>query len=183
MTQIERQQRGLLALVKNRTPPCDDAYLQKVADSRELVVLREIALWWRLFPLESQCRFTARLLKRLGCFESFVTTYFNNNATSPFVEELSRDFLRSLQNNRDELIRAVSQFEWALMQVRAGSAKSFEVLWSRHPDLVIRALEEESQLPTHEPGCFYRMRIADDIPGFVECAREFGHWDDFDSVR
>jgi hypothetical protein len=34
MTQLERQQRGLLDLIKNRSGPTEDAYFQRVANSQ-----------------------------------------------------------------------------------------------------------------------------------------------------
>jgi hypothetical protein len=173
MTQLERQQRGLLNLIKNRGVPLDDAYLRQVAGSRELAMVREIAVWWRAFQIEDQCHFTSRLLKRCQCFDTVVTNYFNNNSTSPFIEELSHDFLSSLRDHCDCLIRAVSQFEFALLKVKAGSAEHFEVDWDRHPNRVILALEEGSDLPAPETGCLYRMRIAHDLPHMVACAREY----------
>jgi len=173
MTQLERQQRGLLNLIKNRGLPPDDPYLRQVAGSRELTIVREIAVWWRAFQIEDQCYFTSRLLKRRECFDTIVTTYFNNNPTSPFIEELGRDFLNSLRDHDDCLIRAVSQFELALLQVRAGCTDCFEVHWDRHPDRVILALEEGSELPASETGCLYRMRIARDLPRLLVCTREY----------
>jgi hypothetical protein len=172
MTQLERQQRGLLALIKNQDVIIDDPYLGEVAGSLGLAMLREIAIWWRALQLEAQCRFTSRLLKRLGCFDAMVSTYFNCHPTSPFIEELSRSFLCSLHPHPDPLIRSVSQFEWAFMQARTGSAKSFEVPWDRHPDLVIVALDTGSELPAEDGEYRYRMRIGREIPALVSCTRE-----------
>jgi hypothetical protein len=172
MTQLEGQQRGLLALIKNRTTTVDDPYLKQIADSRGLAMLREIVFWWRALQLEAQCRFTSRLLKRLRCFDAAVLAYFNNNPTSPFIEKLSRDFLEFLNSDPDPLIRSVSQFEWAFMQARAGSTKSFEVLWDRHPDHVIVALHAGSELPAVDRKYHYRMRIGRRIPALVSCTRE-----------
>lgn len=134
MSNLERQQRGLLELIKQRGDSPDDPYLRTVANSRGLVMVRKIALWWRAFELEGRCHFTTRLLKRLGCFHAMVANYFDRNSTSPFVEELSLDFLRSLHVDGDRMIRAMSQFEYALLAVRAGSAEIYEVLWDRHPE-------------------------------------------------
>ena len=172
MTELELQQRGLLALIKGRGAPPDDPYLQRVAGSRELAMVREIALWWRTFQLEAQCRFTSRFLKRLGTFQSLVAGYFDKNVTSPFVEELSLGFLRTLRMHDDPLIRAVSQFEYGFLQARSGCAESFEILWDRHPDLVFLALENGSELPHPEPNCQYRMQVARTLPQMVACSRE-----------
>jgi hypothetical protein len=173
MTQLERQQRALLDLIKKRGAPPEDVYLRQVANSRQLTMVREIAVWWRAFQIEDQCHFTSRLLKRLECFENVVTNYFNNHRTSPFIEELSQDFLDSLRDDRNWLIRAVSQFELALLKVRTGSAACFEVLWDRDPNQVILALEQGSELPAPETGYLYRMQIARNLPRIVSCTREY----------
>ena len=55
-------------------------------------------------------------------------SYFDNHPTSPFVEELSVDFLHSLRAHPDPLLRAVSQSERALLQCKAGSDDAVEIL-------------------------------------------------------
>jgi hypothetical protein len=172
MMRLEIHQRGLLDLVKGRGAPPEDPYLRRIAGSRELMMIREIAIWWRKFQLEAQCHLTSRLLKHLGCFDETVVSYNNNNQTSPFVEELTDDFLSSLRMHHDHLVRTVAQFERALLKVRAGVDEHFEILWDRHPDLVFRAIEKASELPPPKPGCIYRMRIARDLPSMVACRSE-----------
>jgi hypothetical protein len=172
VTRLEAYQRGLLDLIKGRGDPPADPYLQRVAGSAELAVVREIALWWRAFQIEAQCRLSSRLLKRLGCFETRVAAYFDGNATSPFIEVLSRGFLRSLDAHDDRLVRAVTQFEFALLEVRSGSDQVFEIDWDRHPDVVLVALDRGSELPAAEPEFLYRMRIDRESPGAIACSRE-----------
>jgi hypothetical protein len=172
VTQLERQQRGLLDLVKNRGSVADDGYLRQVAGSRELAMVREIALWWRITQIEGQCPFTARLLRRLDLLEAAIADYFSGNATPSFVEELSRDFLRAQRAHGDPIVRAVSQFEYGLIEARGGAPETFEVRWDRHPNSVLMALESGRELPPREFGWTYRMRIARDIPELVSCIRE-----------
>jgi hypothetical protein len=172
MTELERQQRGLLDLVKNRGTVPDDGYLRQVAGSRELAMVREIALWWRITQIEGQCPFTARLLRRFDLLEAAIADYFSEHATSSFVEELSRDFLCAQRTHADPIVRAVSQFEYGLMEAHAGSAETFQVRWDRHPNSVLMALENGTELPPREFGGIYRMRIARDIPDLVSCIRE-----------
>jgi hypothetical protein len=172
MNSLERQQRGLLDLIKSRGAPPDDAYLAQVAHSPGLVMVREIALWWRAMQLNVQCRFTSRLLKRTNRFDAAVAAYFNAHTTSSFVEELSRDFLRTLQTDADVLVAATARFEYALMEARAGSSESFEICWDRDPDNVILALEQRSAIPPPDADWTYRMRVAADVPNLVRCARE-----------
>jgi hypothetical protein len=172
MSALELQQRGLLELVKNRGRSLEDPYLRRVANSRELAMVRKIALWWRAFALEGQCRFTARLLKRLGCFDMLVASYFDRNPTSSFVEELSLGFLESLHDHGDRLIGAMSQFEHALLKARAGPADICEITWDRHPELLVLALETGGELPPSESDCIYRMRVGSQLPGLIACTRE-----------
>lgn len=172
MLTLEAQQRGLLDLVKKRGDSPVDPYLRQVEGSPQLDIVREIALWWRGFALEAQCRFTSRLLKRLGIFQETVASYFDNNPTSPFVEELSVDFLDSLRGHPNSLLGAVSQSERALLRCKAGSSKGAEILWDRHPDRVFQALQDGSELPTAEAGVIYHLRIDRELRGMVACTRE-----------
>ena len=172
MSQLELQQRGVLNLLKCRGTPPDDPWLLRVEGSRELAMLRKIALWWRTFQIEAQCRQTSRLLKRLGSFDALVADYFNRNATSPFIEELSRGFLRSLGQHDDPVVRSVSQLEFAALNAQAGLPEASEILWDRHPDMVCRAIESGVELPPPEPDCFYRVRISGSQPFTLTCTRE-----------
>ncbi|MFZ0518349.1 MAG: hypothetical protein WBG23_11105 [Acidobacteriaceae bacterium] len=172
MMTLEAQQRGLLDLIKNRGASPADPYLRQVEGSPQLAMVREIALWWRMFALEAQCRFTSRLLQRSGVFQKTVAMYFDNHPTSPFVEELSSDFLHSLRAHPDPLLRAVSQSERALLQCKAGSNDAVEIIWDRHPDRVFQALEDGSELPPVEAEGIYRLRIDRELRGLVACIRE-----------
>ncbi len=172
MKPLELQQRGLLALLKNRGGVPDDPYLCEVARSRELAMLRKIALWWVAYALEAQCRYTTRLLKRLGSLNGIVAEYFDRNKTSPFVEELSLGFLGCVARTGDPLIRPVAQFESALLAIRVGAVAVHEILWDRHPERVIVALEAGDVLPPPEHGILYRMRVDKDLQGLVACNRE-----------
>ncbi len=172
MMPLEAEQRGLLDLLKNRGASTADPYLRRVEGSPQLAMLREIALWWRMFALEAQCRFTSRLLKRFGFFEKTVAYYFDNHPTSPFVEELAQDFLLSLHQHPDALLRAVSQSERALLQCKAGSGDTVEVMWDRNPDHVFQALEDGSELPPAETDGIYRLTIDRELRGLVACTRD-----------
>lgn len=172
MTSLEIQQRGLLDLIKCRGTPSDDPYLRLVASSRELAMVRKIAVWWRTFQIEAQCRLTSRLLKRQACFEELVADYFNKNVTSPFIEELSRGFLRSLGCHPDPLVRAVSQLEHAALNFQAGFPEAAEILWDRNPDTACGAIDSGAEIPAPEPGYLYRVRFAGNLPFTLNCTRE-----------
>src|SRR5271166_3262233 len=113
MTSLPTQQRRLLKLIKGRTHDCiDDPYLSAVAHSRELAVIREIAVWWRAYQIQTCCPLTSKLLQRLDKFDRTVELFFSNTATSPFVEQLSADFLQYLLNDAHPLVPELASFEF-----------------------------------------------------------------------
>lgn len=158
MMTLEDLERGLVDAIKARTASTPK-YPRCVPVSSTLGVVRKTALVWRAFKLESQCPFTSRLLKRLGCFETVLMDYISLNAVWPDIEELSCDFLHSLRLDENALIRAVSQFELAALSAKAGSGEVFEILWDRDPDAVLSALQSDRALPAPESTDRYRVRM------------------------
>jgi hypothetical protein len=166
------RQAALLALVKGRQAVvAGDAWLERVAGSRELGMIREIALWWRRFQIETQCRFTSRMLKRLGRYDEIVAAYFDTNRTSPFIEELAADFLAYVaETSEADCVRQVARFERALLRLREAPDEITEICWDRHPVGVIESLEGHGPLPPPETAR-YRMRVGAPIDGLIECSR------------
>jgi hypothetical protein len=172
MITLETYQRGLLDLVKNRGVPPTDPYLRQIASCPELVLVREIAVWWRAFQIETQCPLVARVLKHYGCFNRTVTQYFDGNHTSPFVEELIHHFLGTFSEHTDPFLRSVSRFEHALLRARAGSEETYVVLFDRNPDLAFLTMEKTGRLPPTENGFIYRVNVDPHLPGMIRCTRE-----------
>jgi hypothetical protein len=170
MTTLERQQRGVLALIKQR--PLDencDAWVESLQGSREIGMMREIALWWQRFQLEAQCRYTSRLLRRLGSFEREVTKFFQSNPASPYVEELAQAFLESLQDHPELLVRCVAKFELCSIGLHEGNSSSGRIVWDRDPAATMLALETFTPLPSCEPHVEYIVEISAAIPGHIAC--------------
>lgn len=173
MTSLETQQRGLLDLIKGRGPsPSDDAYLAGIAQSGGLTMLREIALWWRAFQITAQCRLTSLLLKRLDCFDQSVAEYFQDHATSPFIEQLARGFLGWMGHHPNTLISAMARFELAVLNAHDEGQEAVEILWDRNPEQLFETLQRGSAIPDADPEWLYRMRVGRDVPAMVECTRE-----------
>jgi hypothetical protein len=170
MSALARQQRELLALVKGRTQAFEDPYVRRVMVSHRLTVVRTIAIRWRMYQIEAQCRYTSRLCKRLGIFESRVERHFSEFDSSPHIDELSAQFLNAQSDAVEPLVRAVAATELALLRARAGQSDVVETRWDRNPDLVFRALENFEQIPPSEDAN-YLLRIACDLPNFLECLR------------
>jgi hypothetical protein len=172
MIGLQIYQRGLLDLVKNRGGPPTDPYLRRVAGGPEITVVREIAIWWRTFQIETQCPLVSRVLKHYRCFNQTVTQYFDSNHTSPFVEELTHHFLASLREHTDPFLRSVCRFEQALLRARAGSEETDVILFDRNPDSAFLALEETGMVLPAEPGFLYRMTVDRRLLGMFRCTRE-----------
>ncbi len=170
MTSLEKHQRGLLALIKHRVLDSDDAWLRQITGSPQMEMLAEIALWWRLYQIKEQCRYTARLLKRFGWYEQSVQSFFEGNTTSPYIEKLSRDFLTSLAVHPDTLIAAVATFELACLEMPI-SSKSWRIVWDREPTCVMLALDQGTAIPPAEADCHYVMQVGADVPGRAVCTR------------
>jgi hypothetical protein len=173
MSTLAEYQKNMLALIKGRQlPVMTDQHLVELARSRGLGLLREVAVWWRGFAVESACPWTARLLKKLGSFQSCVAAFYREQNVSPYVEKAGEQFLFRMSASPEPLVLAMARLELALMRVRQGSADEYLVEWDRNPELVFQALRSGSELPVAEEGVRYRMYVAQGIPGLVRCECE-----------
>lgn len=168
--QLAQQQFALRELLRSR--PVDlaaDAWLIRVAQSRGLSLLKQIASWWQRFQLESQCRYTTRLMKRLGCFESWLAAHCAAQPAPTSPEDLSARFLSSLHTHEDCLLRAVASFELACLTPPSARRSTTLTFWDRNPDAVMDALDRRLELPPPEPDILYVLRIG---PSGISCTRK-----------
>lgn len=147
-----------------------DPWLASVVRSPGLQILRQTASWWQRFQIESTCRYTSRLMKRLGCFESYLESHFAGRPAPPAIEELTAQFLTSLAAYDHPLVRAVAQLELFCMGSADAPARSTTIDWDRNPEAVMVALDRWQPLPEAEPRVRYRMRLSSSDP--VTCMRE-----------
>ena len=176
LTLLEQQQKLLEILRGGRADsgiteslPGDDAidsdpWLASVVRSPGLQILRQTASWWQRFQIESTCRYTSRLMKRLGCFESFLESHFSGRPAPPAIEELAAQFLTSLEAHDHPLVRAVAQLELFGMGSADAPTRSMPIDWDRNPEAVMVALDRGQTLPEVEPGVRYRMRLSSREP-------------------
>jgi hypothetical protein len=168
----EQQQRSLLAIVRGASKPHSDPWLESVEASPGLKMIHTIALWWQRFQIEWQCRYTSRLMKRLGCFESYVEAHFRKHPTPPSIEELTAQFLSSLQRHEDPLLRAVASLELACIQSNITPERSTTIFWDRDPNQVMDALDRFAKLPDPEPKVRYILRMGANLPDGITCKRQ-----------
>lgn len=170
MTDLAQLQRGMLSLLKGRSLEAPaDSYLRRVAESNELLLAREILLWWRAFSLETYCVFTARLLSRLGIFQQAIERFFCENSTSPLLEQLSQDFLAWMSMHKDPLVASMARFERALLRVARGDSRVYQLEWNRNPESLLSAILRETELPPVETDHIYRITVSARIPKLVSC--------------
>jgi hypothetical protein len=173
MLTLEQQQLGLLAILRDRTAePPSDPWLKRVTKSDGLKMIHHIAGWWQRFQIEAQCRYTSRLMKRLGCFEQYVEEYFNIHPTPPSIEELTSQFLSSVKQNGDPLLSSVAHFELACLRLNEETANTETVIWDRDPSEVLLALERFESLPGPKPKARFVMNLNASLPGCFTCVRE-----------
>src|SRR5581483_27099 len=121
---LAAHQRNLFRLVTlgRRDLTTSDPYIQAVAASPHLDLLRGVILEWREFDVERSCVLTAALLQRLGIFKEVVHDFAGLQPISPFVEKLGEAFLDYASAHPNRLVGCMAQFERAILRVKRGSA-------------------------------------------------------------
>jgi len=141
---LARRQRALLALLKGREPDvaamADDAYLQAVAESPRLAVMRDIDVFWKEHSFRARCPFTAGLLQHHGQLHDEVTRLIRDMPLSPFMEEMARDFLERCTRHPNPLVATLAQFELALTLTSQGDEAEYRITWTHEPYRVLGAL-------------------------------------------
>src|SRR5258708_40331862 len=126
---LATHQRKLLGLLRStyQVSEEDDAYLQRVAASKDLHEARRNVYLWRIWVLERTCPLTFGLLARRGLLEHLVSEFIQQRNISPFRETQGPDFLQKMSRHADALLAAVAQFELALRKVREGDPAPYAV--------------------------------------------------------
>jgi hypothetical protein len=187
MLSLEQQQRSLFTFFRQRPAdhspnpgrgPAIGSGASNNAPSPRLQVIHDVALWWQRMQIEWHCRYTSRLMKRLGCFDEYVAAHFREYPTPPSMEEMSAQFLASLKNHEDPVLRAVARLELACIRPfdsRTPSASwtsTTTIYWDRNPNQVMDALDQHVKLPEPEPRVRYILRMGSGLPNGVSCIRQ-----------
>jgi len=165
---LARQQTALLSLLKTGHADDCDPYIQAVADSEHLAMLREIILAWRFFDIQRHCRLTASLLKKLGSFEDAVKAFAATPNLSPFPDKLAEVFLQQMSEHADPLVGCVAKFELFLTKVRLGDLGEYAIDWPADPRKVIASLMQDGPLGSLTAMERYQMQISQRYPGLVQ---------------
>lgn len=167
---LATHQRKLLGLFRSTYQVCadDDAYIHKVAQSKDLEEGRRNIFLWRVFVLERTCALTTNLLRQRNILEEILHRFIAGNNISPFRETQAPAFLESLSGHPDHLIASVARFELALMKVRQGDPVTYVIPWKVEPDSVLNSLAKNISLKNGVPQGRYQILVSRNIPGNFE---------------
>ena len=148
---LQTKIRDFLKMPVPSPAPDDPPYIHQLARSEELTLAREIAHWWRAYQIEQFCPLTATWLQLQDQLDEKVTRFYENTNVSAFIEQASADFLDFLPADADSITRSIARFEKALIEVRRGEKKEYEIEWNMNPYMVLDALLERRK-PDLETG-------------------------------
>jgi hypothetical protein len=164
---LAAQQRGLLALLKERPAPVGaDPYLELVRESRGLTMLRTISTWWRRFDLERQAPLTSRALAHAGRFEDAIAQLGRRSDTPTAIDALGMRFLEHHARDADPLIAAVASTERALTLAGRGDRSRHRIAWDRAPAPILNALLAGDAPGEAAPGD-YCVVVSRDLPTLI----------------
>jgi hypothetical protein len=129
----------LARLIRGTDSPgaTDDPYLQLVARSPHLILVRHVVRWWRAYGVGRYCVLTAELLKRRGLFDETISDFVRSTPVTPYAEQLGQTFLAYATKNADALVAAVASFELALVKAKSGDPAEHIIPWPVDPDVVL----------------------------------------------
>lgn len=165
---LARQQTALLCLLKTGHADECDPYIQRVASSEHLAMLREITLAWRFFDIHRHCRLTASLLKKRGSFEDSVKAFAATPNLSPFPDKLGELFLQRMSEHEDPLVSCVARFELSLTKVKLGDPGEYTIEWPVDPKSMIAGLMRDGPVSSLIAIVPHEMKISRRFPGLVQ---------------
>ena len=163
---LASHQRKLLGLFRStyQVRLDDDAYIHRVARSKDLQEGRRNIFLWRIFVLERTAVLTLTLLKRRNLLEEAVTSFIAAYNISPFRETQAPVFLEAMSSHHDRLVASVAQFELALLKVRQGDPCAHVVHWNVEPLTFLNSLARNVPVPDEVPEGAYDILISRDLP-------------------
>jgi hypothetical protein len=133
-------QRAMRDLIRGK-PFADDPYVRAAAECVGLQVTRDTIRGWQQFRLTRNCRLTTAILRARGTFEEVLRS---TDCNSPYIEELSRAFLRRSCEQVDPVVASVASFERALLREDDGEET---IAWPCDPYEVLGALLQGGEVP------------------------------------
>jgi hypothetical protein len=171
---LATHQRKLLGLLRSNyeARPDDDAYIQRIARSRDLEEARGNILLWRAWVLERTAPLTFNLIKRRHLLQETLCAFINGQNISPFRETQAPSFLGTLSGHPDSLIASVAQFELALLKVKQGDLGFYVVRWEVEPYTILNSLARGLPLEDNVPEGAYEIHASRELPSQFQIVRD-----------
>lgn len=163
---LATHQRKLLSLFRcsYEASAGDDAYIQKVSQSKDLDEARRNIFLWRIYVLERTCFLTFNLLKQRHLLEETLSAFIRQHNISPFRETQAPGFLEMLSGHSDSLVVSVAQFELALTKVRLGDPGSYAIPWNVEPHGILLNLAKGIPVEDEPQKGSYQILVSRDLP-------------------
>ena len=158
---LAKLQRDLASLTLGRIPADSDAYIEEVARSLGMRVMRTIIASWRELMIRRLCPLTVTLLNRSGRLTAELDA-LAPTAASAWVDEVAVVFLSRLTSDRDPLVAASATFERAAILTRQGVLDGASVVWPCDPEVLIHRLAAGAPLEGIEAGRFETVVMTSD---------------------
>jgi hypothetical protein len=173
---LPTHQRKLLGLFRSNyeVRPEDDAYIQRIARSKDLGEARGNIFLWRVWVLERTAPLTFNLIKRRHLLQETVCAFIKEHNISPFRETQAPAFLGALSGHHDSLIASVAQFELALLKVKQGDPGFYVVRWEVEPHTILNSLAKDLPLEDKVPEGAYEVHISRELPSLFQIVRVHG---------
>jgi hypothetical protein len=164
--ELAAHQRKLLGLLRSTYAGStdDDAYIRRVAQSKDLAEAQRNIFLWRIYVLERTSALTFTLLKQRLLLEETLRAFIARHNISPFRETQAPAFLEALSGHPDSLIASVAQFELALLRVKQGDPCSYVVDWYVEPYAILNCLARDIPLKDRAPEGAYQTLVSRDLP-------------------
>jgi hypothetical protein len=164
---LAAHQRKLLGLFRSTYQVCadDEAYIHKVAQSKDLEEGRRNIFLWRVWVLERTAVLTFNLLKRRYLVEEAVGAFMRRCNISPFRETQTPAFLEAMSGHPDSLVASVAQFELALLKVKQGDGGFYVVRWNHGEPLpILNSLAKDVPFDCGAREGAFQILISRDLP-------------------
>jgi hypothetical protein len=149
-----------------------DPYIQRVAQSRDLLEARNNVFLWRAYVLARTAPLTFNLLKQRGDLRTELDAYIADNNLSPYRETHAEIFLDRLCDSANDIVARVAQFERALIHVKRGHGVRSVLTWNKDPLPLLLSLAKDA--PFEEAICedgIYEIVVTREAAGFFEVFR------------
>ena len=153
---LQTIQNRLYDMIRDNTPvrPDDPAYIQEVAGTPNLALLREISNWWIGYNLETYCPYTHKLMRRLDVWYSTLEAHMYTGINEHHIPTLGDRFLGLMDSHEHPMVAAMARFERALKRVKRGSQEEYTSEWQHNPYALLAAVIDDSPLEDVSEGAF-----------------------------